>query len=72
MAELGVTYLPYTFSSDAGYADLPLALCGNIFGKQIGNVFVFTICFDVGLVENDNKSAYHLRTNLKKTFFEPI
>ncbi len=23
--------------------------CGNIFGKQIGNVFVFTICFDVGL-----------------------
>ena len=23
--------------------------CGNIFGKQVGNVFVFTICFDVGL-----------------------
>ena len=23
--------------------------CENIFGKQIGNVFVFTICFDVGL-----------------------
>ena len=23
--------------------------CGNIFGKQIGNVCVFTIGFDVGL-----------------------
>ena len=23
---LGVTYLPFAFSSDAGYADLPLAL----------------------------------------------
>ena len=23
--------------------------CGNIFGKQIGNVIVFPICFDVGL-----------------------
>jgi len=23
--------------------------CENIFGKQIGNVFVFTICFDVCL-----------------------
>ena len=32
--------------------DLSLRLgtnCGNIFGKQVGNVFVFTICFDVGL-----------------------
>ena len=28
MAELGVTYLPSAFSSDAGYADLPLALLG--------------------------------------------
>ena len=28
MAELGVTYLPFTISSDAGYADLPLALLG--------------------------------------------
>ena len=28
MTELGVTYLPPTFSSDAGYADLPLALLG--------------------------------------------
>ena len=26
--ELGVTYLPFTVSSDAGYADLPLALLG--------------------------------------------
>jgi hypothetical protein len=25
---LGVTYLPFTISSDAGYADLPLALLG--------------------------------------------
>jgi hypothetical protein len=46
--------------------------CGNIFGKQIGNVFVFTICFDVGLavcVENDNKSADHLQTNCQKKKF---
>ncbi len=28
MAELGVAYLPATISSDAGYADLPLALLG--------------------------------------------
>ena len=30
VAELGVTYLPFTISSDAGYADhdLPLALLG--------------------------------------------
>jgi hypothetical protein len=28
VTELGVTYLPSTFSSDAGYADLPLALLG--------------------------------------------
>ena len=28
MAELGVTYLPLTLSSDAGYADLLLALLG--------------------------------------------
>ena len=28
MAKLGVTYLPATISSDAGYADLPLALLG--------------------------------------------
>ena len=26
--EMGVTYLPFTVSSDAGYADLPLALLG--------------------------------------------
>ena len=26
--ELGVTYLPFTISSDAGYADLPLPLLG--------------------------------------------
>jgi hypothetical protein len=26
--ELGVTYLPFTISSDAGYADLPLSLLG--------------------------------------------
>ena len=26
--ELGVTYLPFTVSSDAGYADLPLPLLG--------------------------------------------
>ena len=25
---LGVTYLPFTISSDSGYADLPLALLG--------------------------------------------
>jgi hypothetical protein len=25
---VGVTYLPFTFSSDAGYANLPLALLG--------------------------------------------
>ena len=25
---MGVTYLPLTISSDAGYADLPLALLG--------------------------------------------
>ena len=30
MAELGVTYLPSAFSSDAGYADLPLALLGLV------------------------------------------
>ena len=28
VAKLGVTYLPSAFSSDAGYADLPLALLG--------------------------------------------
>jgi hypothetical protein len=28
VAELGVTYLPFTISSDAGYADLTLALLG--------------------------------------------
>ena len=28
MAKLGVTYLPFALSSDAGYADLPLALLG--------------------------------------------
>ena len=28
MDELGVTYLPFAFSSDPGYADLPLALLG--------------------------------------------
>ena len=28
VAKLGVTYLPFTISSDAGYADLPLALLG--------------------------------------------
>ena len=28
VAKLGVTYLPFAFSSDAGYADLPLALLG--------------------------------------------
>ena len=28
MAKLGVTYLPSALSSDAGYADLPLALLG--------------------------------------------
>ncbi len=28
MAELGVIYLPFAFSSDAGYANLPLALLG--------------------------------------------
>ena len=28
MAKLGVAYLPATISSDAGYADLPLALLG--------------------------------------------
>jgi hypothetical protein len=27
--------------------------CGNIFGKQIGKLFVFTICFDAGLVTCD-------------------
>ena len=26
--EMGVTYLPFTVSSDAGYADLPLPLLG--------------------------------------------
>jgi hypothetical protein len=26
--EMGVTYLPFTISSDAGYADLPLPLLG--------------------------------------------
>ena len=28
VAKLGVTYLPFALSSDAGYADLPLALLG--------------------------------------------
>ncbi len=28
--EMGVTYLPFTVSSDAGYADLPLALFNKL------------------------------------------
>ena len=41
--------------------------CGNIFGKQIGNVFVFTICFDVGLAV----IVLKMTTNLEITY-EPI
>ena len=41
--------------------------CGNIFGKQIGNVFVFTICFDVGL----SVLCCKMTTNLQITY-EPI
>ena len=33
---LGVTYLPFAFSSDAGYADLPLALLGAPLPVTIG------------------------------------
>ena len=31
---MGVTYLPFTVSSDAGYADLPLALLGAPVGIE--------------------------------------
>jgi hypothetical protein len=41
--------------------------CENIFGKQIGNVFVFTICFDVGLC----CFVLKMTTNLEITY-EPI
>jgi hypothetical protein len=39
VTELGVTYLPFTFSSDAVYAYLPLALLGV--PVSISNTFVY-------------------------------
>ena len=58
------------FGSGIQGALFPIRLrfsCGNIFGKQIGNVFVFTICFDVGLAV----IVLKMTTNLEITY-EPI
>ena len=43
----------------------------NIFGKQIGNVFVFPICFDVGLAVLCIQYVLKMTTNLQITY-EPI
>ena len=46
----GGSFSPGQFTSSHFEEMLRLGTnCENIFGKQIGNVFVFTICFDVGL-----------------------
>jgi hypothetical protein len=60
--------------------------CENIFRKQTGNVFVFTICFDVflsvlcwkwqqicrSLMNQFEKSLFQIGSNLKKTFFKLV